>query len=1560
LPANLHLKHPNPAIDLTNTPFYFIAEAKPWTQQVDSHQKPIPRRAGVSSFGFGGSNAHVILEEAPKQEPVIAEYTSHYVLTFSARQIESLLQKITDFATWLGDNQAVPLQHIAYTLNVKRTHFKYRKAFVVKSTKELLLYLKEAKKGLTDFHKELPKVGQAYETAFKGLIKSIVEEINKKHEFSETEYEEKLRILADLYQQGFDINWEELYPNRQIVSLPLYPFLRTRYWFQKEPHLNSIQNTPSLNYFSPVWQNQSLTAPIGLTQSIKSLCIFTDDTLLVNALTKFLPNTLIVHIRNGDQYQILHDKAYAIRMNERSDYDQLFADLTKTGIPISHFVVASGLASLKENSQLTEQNYLQLEKQLQQHLFLTQTIIKQKISTPISMLSLYSNANAIMNSALVGYAKSVKQEYPHFAIKIIGLDLLDRPTVIAKYVSQELQVPTDSMIHIRYTDQTRQIEQYEEIQSEAVMNHNVPLRKGGIYLITGGLGKLGFQIASYLANNYQAKLLLTGRSLLNSDIQSKLHILEAMGAQTHYLAGDISQEAIAVALVSHALQSWGTLHGVFHCAGIIQDELLIKKSWSSFKTVFATKVKGAIHLDKVLANQPLDCFVIFSALVGYLGNVGQCDYVSANACLNEFAIRRTQLLEKGLRNGKCLAIGWPYWLEGGMQIDASHLHRQSEAGLSPLTNDEGIKALEYALKQDKPNLLIFYGNRAKILANEAFFILRHTESHACCSFDECSDKTTTRSKSDIKEISTQRDMRIRLIDELRVFMAETIKMDPNQILDAEHFSEYGFDSILFGIAADRINQHYAVKITPAIFFSYFTLEQLVDYLLSIYPEQFNSHFQKFLEPVETRFELTEESGKTPLHTKSLRDDNSEICPNDIAVIGMSCKVPGANNTAKFWQNLLKNQTNIQPLPNQRKKWWETLPNYNEEMIDESYCWGGFLSQVEKFDADFFKILPREAELLDPQQRILLEETWHCFEDAGYKPSELADKNIGVFVGAQLIDYQDFFQEIDDPKIVTGTARTMLANRISYHFDFTGPSETIDTSCASSSVAIHKAVQTLRLGECELALVAGVSLLLSPRSFLGTQQLGILGKDGKSQSFARGGNGMIKGEGVGVLLLKNLQQAIKDGDNIHGIIKGVAVNHNGHSHTITSPNARRQGEVIQAALKQAKLTPADISYVETQATGSEMGDMVEFEAYKYAWQTASAVNKTDFSCYLGNLKANIGHLESASGVISIIKVLLALREKTIPGSSPVLELNPRILLEETPFRFNHEPISWKSNANRYAGVHNYGFGGVNAHFILAEPPRADDTQKFPVNKKYIFVFSAKNQQRLQRYAKNIYHYLHENPALNLASLAYTLQIGREAMGERVAFLAENIESLMHQLKKFCQSKQMNGIYNNKTKPRREHHHITRLISSNKLKEIAEYWSNGGSVDWKLLYEFPFPARISAPTYPFAKDFFWVQEKTIINSAQRAEGNSQDLIRQQIAEFAGLKPEEIDLKESLFEQGIDSILLSQLINKLSEIFETDIGERVAHILEFPSIENIARQVEAIKSVSEDKNESRVVAL
>jgi polyketide synthase PksN len=1265
-------------------------------------------------------------------------------------------------------------------------------------------------------------------------------------------------------------------------------------------------------------------------------------------------------------------------MNEKSDYEQLFAALAKAAIPISHFVVASG-NSLK-TSQLSEQDYLRLERQLQQHLFLTQTIIQQKISTPLCLLSLYSNADAIVNSALVGYAKSVRQEYPHFAIKVIGLD---NQTVIAKYVSQELQVQTDSIVHIRYADQTRQIEQYEEMQLESAMN--VPLRKGGIYLITGGLGKLGFLVASYLAKNYQAKLLLTGRSLLSSDIQSKLHILESLGAQAHYLTGDISQEATAVTLVSHALQSWGTLHGVFHCAGIIQDELLIKKTWSSFKTVFATKVKGAIHLDNVLDNKPLDCFVIFSALVGYLGNVGQCDYVSANAFLNEFAIRRAHLSEKGLRHGKSIAIGWPYWLEGGMRIDAPHLQRQTEAGLSPLTNEEGIKALEYALKQDKPNLLIFYGNQTKILANEALFAPRHTESRVCCSFDEVSGKMATR------------DRRVRLIDELRVLMAETIKMPSNQILDSEHFSEYGFDSILFGIAADQINQHYAVKITPAIFFSYFTLEQLVDYLLSIYPVQFNSYFQT----ADEAGEGSPARGDAPLGKKELTEiaadgvsqlaDKTATCPDDIAVIGMSCKVPGAHNVVKFWQNLLKNQTNIQPLPKKRKQWWQTLPNYIEGMIDESYCWGGFLSQVEKFDADFFKILPREAQLLDPQQRILLEETWHCFEDAGYKPSELAGKNIGVFVGAQLVDYEDFFQEIVDPKIVTGTAKTMLANRISYHFDLTGPSETIDTSCASSSVAIHKAVQTLRLGECELALAAGVSLLLSPKSFIGTQQLGMLGKDGKSQSFARGGNGMIKGEGVGVLLLKNLTQAIKDGDNIHGIIKGVAVNHNGHSHTITSPNAIRQAEVIQAALKQAKLTPVDISYIETQATGSEMGDMLEFEAYKHVWQTVSAINKTNFSCYLGNLKANIGHLESASGVISVIKVLLALKEKMIPSSSPVKELNPRIVLEETPFRFNHEPISWKLNATKYAGVHNYGFGGVNAHFILAEPPRVDDTQKFPVKKKYIFVLSAKNQQRLQKYAKSVYHYLHENSALDLASLAYTLQVGREEMEERVAFLAEDIESLMRQLKKISQSTAIPAKKINKP----QNNDIAQLITSNALKEIAEHWSNGGNVDWKLLYEYPFPTRISIPTYPFAKDFFWVQEKAsfpspvkvsvscdtpstdstdpnslvekvneakkkMINSARREEGGWQELIRQQIAEFSGLKPEEIDLKHSLFEQGIDSILLAQLLNKLSDMIETDLGERIENILECPSIENIARQVEAARNFSEDKDESRLVAL
>ncbi len=1565
LPANLHFKVPNPAIDLTNSPFYFMSETRPWTQLVDSFHHPIPRRAGISSFGFGGSNAHVILEEAPQQEPVIVNDQSHYVLTFSARQVESLMQKITDFIVWLADNKAIPLQHIAYTLNVKRTHFKFRKAFVVKSADELLHELTKAKS-----HNEASNIGKGYDSAFRGMIKSIIEEISKKQPLANAEFEEKLKLLADLYQQGFDIDWKELYPRGEVVSLPLYPFSKTRYWFKKEHQITS------LNYFSPVWQGQSLKETVELTGSINSLCVFTNDTHLVNALTQHLTDTLIVHIRNGDRYQILHDNVYYIRMNEKSDYEQLFADLRKAAIPISHMIV-----SMPDD--------FQLENLLQQHLFLIQTIIQQKISAPC-LLSVYLNENVLMNSALVGFAKCVKQEYPDFAIKIVGLDKDDR---LAKYVCQELHAPKDSTFHVRYTNCARQIEQFEDIQQETMMNNDVPLRKGGVYLITGGLGKLGFQVASYLAKNYQAKLLLTGRSLLNSDIQSKLRILDAMGAETHYLAGDISKEATALKLVSHALQSWKALHGVFHCAGIIQDQLLIKKTWPSFKTVFETKVKGAIHLDKVLDNHPLDCFVLFSALVGYLGNVGQCDYAGANAYLNEFAIQRMDL-----RPGKSIAIGWPYWLEGGMQIEASHLQRQIDAGLSPLTHKEGMKALEYALKQNKPNLLIFYGNRSKILANEAIYPKHST----CCNFGNV-------------------DVKQKIAWELRVIMAETIKMDPNQILDSEYFSEYGFDSILFAIAADKINRQYAFKITPALFFTYLTLDQLVEYLLTAYPVQLNSdvqHSQGITEKKKTQVDISMDDiaaisakkihepqngveegslrkGSPERGNASLGKEDLAGIADDIAVIGMSCKIPGAPNAATFWNNLLKNQTNIQPLPRKRKQWWQSLSSYNEKMIDESYCWGGFISQVETFDADFFKILPREAELLDPQQRILLEETWHCFEDAGYKPSELAGKNIGVFVGAQLIDYEDYFKEIFDPKIVTGTARTMLANRVSYHFDFTGPSETIDTSCASSSIAIQKAIQTIRLGECEVAVAAGISLLLSPKSFLGTKTLGILGQNGKCQSFARGGNGMIKGEGIGVLLLKKLKQAIQDGDNIHGIIKGVAVNHNGHSHTITSPNALRQAEVIQAALKQAKVSPEDIHYIETQATGSEMGDMVEFEAYKHVWQKASA----DSSCYLGNLKANIGHLESASGVISIIKVLLALKERMIPSSSPVLEINPHIVLEETPFKFNHDPISWKSNTTRYAGVHNYGFGGVNAHFILAEHPRTGGGYSSHKMKKYIFVLSANNKERLQRYAKNLYRYLHVNPTLHLASLAFTLQIGREEMEERVAFPAEDMESLMRQLKKFYRTGQ------------------TNRMSSNKLEEIADHWSHGGNVDWKLLYEYPLPSRISIPTYPFAKNSFWVKEKTTINSTQNAEnglyrplvenshldllrlsqidpprhpsrlgkgflfrmrdaqfgfasqspnGNFQpeagiqDLIRQQIAEFAGLKSEEIDLKDSLFEQGIDSILLSQLFNKLSEIFEIDIGERIAHILEFPSIENIARQLKTTNNFSEDRNETRVVAL
>src|ERR1700751_76620 len=519
----------------------------------------------------------------------------------------------------------------------------------------------------------------------------------------------------------------------------------------------------------------------------------------------------------------------------------------------------------------------------------------------------------------------------------------------------------------------------------------------------------------------------------------------------------------------------------------------------------------------------------------------------------------------------------------------------------------------------------------------------------------------------------------------------------------------------------------------------------------------------------------------------------------IAVVGMSGVFPGSPNLDSFWKHLDAGEDLIGKPPLGRWNFPATALRGGGAADAMEPPWGGFMPHVDQFDPLFFDISPREAELMDPQQRIFLQTVWHTLEDAGYYKFRLAGSKTGGFVGVAANDYANLLAMAGIPVEAyssTGNAHSVLANRVSYFFDWHGPSEAIDTACSSSLVAIHRAIESLASGSCNLAIAGGVNVLLSPAAFMAFGKAGMLCPDGRCKSFDADANGYVRGEGVGAILLKPLQQALRDRDHIYGIIRGSAENHGGRVQGLTVPNPNAQAWLLKDAYEKAGIDPFSIGYIEAHGTGTSLGDPMEVNGLKKAFgQNLDTVR--DPRCAVASVKSNIGHLETAAGIAGVIKVLLSMRHRQIPGNLHLKRLDPYIQVEGTRFHFPEKTIAWEPLIDqtnrtlpRRAGVSSFGFGGANAHVVLEEFVSASETALPDSSGAELIVLSARNTDRLRVLAGNFIEYLRslrlETDTFvmpSLSQMAFTLQVGREALSERLAIVASDMEGLLEQLEKF---------------------------------------------------------------------------------------------------------------------------------------------------------------------------------
>ena len=509
-----------------------------------------------------------------------------------------------------------------------------------------------------------------------------------------------------------------------------------------------------------------------------------------------------------------------------------------------------------------------------------------------------------------------------------------------------------------------------------------------------------------------------------------------------------------------------------------------------------------------------------------------------------------------------------------------------------------------------------------------------------------------------------------------------------------------------------------------------------------------------------------------------------IAVEPIAIIGIGCRFPKAKDLGQFWQLLDGGVDAISEVPQNR---WDVDALYAPEAATPgkmSSRWGGFLEQVDQFDPAFFGISGREAELMDPQQRLLLEVAWEALENAGLPIDQLAESPTGVYVGISNSDYgRMLYQGLLDLTAysATGTSLSIAANRLSYLLNLRGPSLAVDTACSSSLVTVHLACESLCRGSTDLCLAGGVNLILSPEGTVTFSQARMMAPDGRCKTFDARADGYVRGEGCGMLVLKRLSEAERDGDQVWAVIRGSAINQDGLTNGLTAPNGLSQQAVLRDALRNAGVQPADVSYVEAHGTGTALGDPIEVRALKSVFMEG---RQDELPCWLGSAKTNIGHLESAAGVAGLIKVVLALKHHVIPAHLHFNELNPYISLDGTTFRIPKESESWSiGEKTRLAGVSSFGFGGTNCHVVLEEADRVTFEESLLERPSHLLALSAKSRQGLLNSANRMADHMAASNR-RLPDICFSANTGRGHWSHRMAVVGDSGEAVVDHLRQFA--------------------------------------------------------------------------------------------------------------------------------------------------------------------------------
>jgi acyl transferase domain-containing protein len=1308
LVPSLHSTPANPHIDFASTPFHVVREPMEWRRPVRADGEEVPRRAAVSSFGAGGSNGHVILEEYVEARSVAPASARRELVLLSAKNRERLREHAAHHLEWLSENPP-PLGDVAYTLQVAREAMPERLALLVRDADEL-----RAK--LTAFIER----GELGEGVYAGSETSNAPRLRG----SEAEDQAYVRMLfeggkldrlASFWTSGSEMDWGQLRANDgRRVPLPTYPFARERYWIEEvakdasqgrpEPRPEAEVLAPRPSCHAREWRAAPLPGASTLL-SDRRLVILHDASApeaLRHALATLVP----------DQLRVI--EVGRVGRAAASGRPAMGRDDLEAGAALAREVMASvrdvaGVLDLCDLTRADDGGRVEYGR-----IGFYQGALAERGAAPFLLLHVTAgllSGETLAGAPLHGLVTAIAGEYRGVTARSIDVERGDlAPESLFALLAAEAErmgamgSRTDER-QARYRNGQRQVPTLREV----ALKPGLSVASDRAYVISGGTRGLGAAFARLLVERGARRLALLGAQALppraewarvagedSPDGQKVRAIqeLEARGATVRLYTGRITDRSALRRYFAEVRTSLGPIAGVLHCAGAVSDEspAFLHKTRRGFERVLEPKLEGTHVLADLLEDERPDFFVLFSSVSAVVPSlaVGLSDYALANSFLDRFA-------EYQHRHGRTWfrSFNWPSFRDTGFGETTTDAYRT--AGLAALSVEQGFALLDGALGiTGEPVVLPSIGT--PVLASEA-------PPRAAAVAPPARTATVSAGAGGSRAAAYEALVRI--------FSAE-LKLAPERFRGDVRFEEYGADSVLIASAVKQIEKVIGAAFEPGFLLEHPTLDSLSALLVERHPERFTAAPHAPPEeppraaPATAPHQAPVHTAEPPAPLPGAASSPGRTVP--IAIVGMACRFPGAPDKERFWDNLARGECAIREVPRER---WDPALFYSPEPGPgrTNSKWGGFVDGIDLFDPAYFRINESLALQMDPLQRLMLETSLLATLDAGYTRDELSNRRVGVYVGTRVGNYMSRIEQPEKGTIV-GVGQNFIGARISDYFNWRGNNVVIDSACSSSLVSVHLACQALREREIDAAVAGGVDVMLDELTYLTLSAAGALSPDGRCYTFDERANGFVPGEGVGALMLKRLDDALRDGDRVYAVIRGSAVNNDGRTMGITTPNMEAQVEVIEAALAKSGLSAADVSYVEAHGTGTMIGDPIELKALATVFRRATEARGF---CAVGSVKTNLGHLLSAAGIAGLVKTALSLDRKQLPPTLHCDRPNPRFAFDQSPFFVNRELRPWTLSHGqlRRAGISAFGFGGTNCHMVLEEHVALDEPRRTPL-------------------------------------------------------------------------------------------------------------------------------------------------------------------------------------------------------------------------------------------------------